>query len=549
MSISKITPDDPRLTAYALGELEGDERAAMEAALRDDPALQAAVDEIRATVAQLESALATEPMVTEASELSHAAIIAGHDPAKLDGGPLAKVIRFPQLYYLVGGLAAAGFAVLLALRPPAGQPGPKSVNEVAQAKDATAKSVKMAVSIADLQAPATARAPVALPPVPEPKPMPSAMPVPVADAGAYAGLLAQAETARQQVMQERQARIEAFVPSGPGSALGSSATTKATAPRAELAPMTYAANAPTAAYGGGPRDIGAMKLSRFGVAANAGKDDTLQGAVITGGVEMKVAAAPANPPAMNTEAYAYRRDNDFVSAAGTPQSTFAVDVDTAGYANVRRFLRNGQRPPEDAVRVEELVNNFPYRYAPPAGAVPFAASLEVADAPWAPTHRLVRIGLKGREVSTGSRPAANLVFLIDVSGSMDEPNKLPLVKEALRLLVGRLRPDDRVAIVVYAGESGLALPSTPVAKSASRAIPVALAISSAIFAVRVRTGSVAAWGILTVLHATMITAIVSPRARPMARMMLAMIPERAALTVTMCVVCQRVAPKARAPSR
>ncbi len=466
MSISKITPDDPRLTAYALGELEGDERAAMEAALRDDPALQAAVDEIRATVAQLESALATEPMVTEASELSHAAIIAGHDPAKLDGGPLAKVIRFPQLYYLVGGLAAAGFAVLLALRPPAGQPGPKSVNEVAQAKDATAKSVKMAVSIADLQAPATARAPVALPPVPEPKPMPSAMPVPVADAGAYAGLLAQAETARQQVMQERQARIEAFVPSGPGSALGSSATTKATAPRAELAPMTYAANAPTAAYGGGPRDIGAMKLSRFGVAANAGKDDTLQGAVITGGVEMKVAAAPANPPAMNTEAYAYRRDNDFVSAAGTPQSTFAVDVDTAGYANVRRFLRNGQRPPEDAVRVEELVNNFPYRYAPPTGDVPFAASLEVADAPWAPTHRLVRIGLKGREVSTGSRPAANLVFLIDVSGSMDEPNKLPLVKEALRLLVGRLRPDDRVAIVVYAGESGLALPSTPVAKSA-----------------------------------------------------------------------------------
>ncbi len=148
-------------------------------------------------------------------------------------------------------------------------------------------------------------------------------------------------------------------------------------------------------------------------------------------------------------------------------------MDTASYANVRRFLAEGRLPPPDAVRVEELVNYFPYHYAPPATDKPhkdalldpFAASMEVATAPWAPTHRLVRIGLKGREVSTAARGAANLVFLLDVSGSMDEPNKLPLVKESMRLLVGKLRPDDRVAIVVYAGASGLALPSTPVAKS------------------------------------------------------------------------------------
>ena len=175
----------------------------------------------------------------------------------------------------------------------------------------------------------------------------------------------------------------------------------------------------------------------------------------------------------NTEGYAYQHDNDFLGAGENPLSTFSIDVDTASYANVRRFLTGGQLPPPDAVGVEELVNYFPYRYAPPpaeergeAKAVPFAASMEVAQAPWAPEHRLVRIGLKGREVSQAAREAANLVFLLDVSGSMDEPNKLPLVQESMRLLVGKLRPDDRVAIVVYAGASGVALPSTPVAKSA-----------------------------------------------------------------------------------
>jgi Ca-activated chloride channel homolog len=169
-------------------------------------------------------------------------------------------------------------------------------------------------------------------------------------------------------------------------------------------------------------------------------------------------------PPFNTEAYDYVTDNDFLAAAQNPLSTFSVDVDTASYSNVRRFLLGGRRPPRDAVRIEELVNYFTYDYAAPRAAdpAPFAASLEVAAAPWAPTHRLVRIGLKGRELSTADRPAANLVFLIDVSGSMDEPNKLPLVQESLRMLVGKLKPEDHVAIVVYAGSSGLALPSTPV---------------------------------------------------------------------------------------
>jgi Ca-activated chloride channel family protein len=178
---------------------------------------------------------------------------------------------------------------------------------------------------------------------------------------------------------------------------------------------------------------------------------------------------PAPPPGArfgrNTEAYSYIRDNDFLSAAQNRLSTFSIDVDTASYANVRRIIEHGSPPPRDAVRIEEMLNYFPYHYAPPSGDAPFAATLEVADAPWAPRHRLVRIGMRAREVPTAQRPPASLVFLLDVSGSMNQPNKLPLVQQSLRLLIGKLREDDRVAIVTYAGNSGLSLPSTPVAQS------------------------------------------------------------------------------------
>ena len=173
----------------------------------------------------------------------------------------------------------------------------------------------------------------------------------------------------------------------------------------------------------------------------------------------------ASDPDFNTESYAHTPETGFIRVADQPLSTFSADVDTASYANVRRFLNQGRLPPPDAVRIEELLNYFPYTYVHPTGLTPFAATLEVASAPWAPEHRLVRIGLKGREISTAARPAANLVFLLDVSGSMNAPRKLPLVKQAMRLLVERLRPDDRVAIVTYAGNAGLALPSTPARKA------------------------------------------------------------------------------------
>ena len=162
----------------------------------------------------------------------------------------------------------------------------------------------------------------------------------------------------------------------------------------------------------------------------------------------------------NTEGYAVIDDNPFKVASQTPLSTFSVDVDRASYSNMRRFLRDGQRPPKDAVRIEELINYFPYAYPEPIGANPVSIVTNVGTAPWNRAHRLVMIGLKAKSIPTASLPPNNLVFLLDVSGSMESPDKLPLVKSAFEMLVNQLRPQDRVAIVVYAGNAGLVLPST-----------------------------------------------------------------------------------------
>ena len=541
MNFPKFSPDDPRLTAYALGELEGGERAAVEAALRDDPAAQAAVEEIRATAALLSAALAEEAAADlpagAAPALTKAAIVQGNDYRKLDGGPLGRLIKFPQLYYVVGGLAAACFAVLVVLRSPEPQPAAAKIYRevaLAPAPVAAVESGPMPVPLAIEEKKDAAQLVLALPAPPmvadqsrdnhallkaaasrvgsqrserlrSPRTTSGSTAVNYtfgADSGGTAlaqlpaavpsqGSFAMLQSPSSQSLQTNSANksTDRWVETGGGwnhpalpldpaidadrafalKTVDLLSQTKLLGPvlterpglfqPGSLAPATgtvgkfplgftvaeehsLKVNSATATRTGmeiqsGPRDIGAISIQR----------------------------RPKDSAALNTEAYAYVRENDFLGAAENPRSTFSVNVDTASYANVRRFIQAGRLPPADAVRVEELVNYLPYHYAPPTGDAPFAVAMEVADAPWAAGHRLVRIGLKGREVATAARPAANLVFLIDVSGSMNEPNKLPLVKEAMRLLLGRLRPDDRVAIVVYAGASGLALPSTPAAKS------------------------------------------------------------------------------------
>jgi Ca-activated chloride channel family protein len=178
------------------------------------------------------------------------------------------------------------------------------------------------------------------------------------------------------------------------------------------------------------------------------------------GAPLQLLPRPLPKPDFNTESYDHVTENRFLKVTEQPLSTFSIDVDTASYSNARRFITQGTLPPKDAIRVEEWVNYFGYDYSPPDDDRPFAVNAEVASCPWDADHRLVRIGLKGKVISEANVPPRNLVFLIDVSGSMMDSNKLPLVKHGLGMLVERLRPQDSIAMVVYAGASGLVLPAT-----------------------------------------------------------------------------------------
>ena len=224
--------------------------------------------------------------------------------------------------------------------------------------------------------------------------------------------------------------------------------------------------------------------------------EALQAAIAT-----TPAALPRPEAVLDAEVYTRIVDNPFQSVDKEPQSTFSIDVDTASYSNVRRFLGQNMLPPPDAVRIEEFLNYFPYRDAPPPSSSehPFAVHVEIAHCPWNAGHRLARIGIAARPIDQSRRSASNLVFLIDVSGSMDEPNKLPLVQWGLQRLVDQLGENDRVAIVVYASASGLVLPSTScihkaeilsvIAQLRARVRPTAARASSSLMTLRRRTSS------------------------------------------------------------
>lgn len=162
----------------------------------------------------------------------------------------------------------------------------------------------------------------------------------------------------------------------------------------------------------------------------------------------------------NTESYAGLEENPFESPQKSPLSTFSIDVDNASYTNIRRFINEGQKVPKDAVRVEEMMNFFKYNYPQPEGQHPFSINTELSDSPWNKNAQLLKIGLQGKNIPMTNLPASNLVFLIDVSGSMNDANKLPLLKESMKILVKELRPKDKVSIVVYAGSAGVVLSPT-----------------------------------------------------------------------------------------
>lgn len=403
----KILPNDPRLTAYALGEIEDDnERMEIESAVAADPELQAVVDSSRGMGDLLSDGLAAEP----APELSE------FEKAKLEQKPDAP--SRPAAFWaehkrsLMGAAAAL---VLLGVLVPQfttykTEVEPRIGADLLDGVDQSSLAERDESTVASDEDGATSS---------EPKPDHN-----------VGGLVKEAEE-----VQMDQAPVQASTP------------------------KKEAAKALGGARGGEQLSV-ADNRHRQSVDAYAPQ------MVLT--TRSNLQMAPSSRPMernWNTESYDPIEETGFRSPQVAPLSTFSIDVDTASYANVRRFLNQGQLPPADAVRIEELINYFPYDDAAPTqsledGGDPFAVHMDQSFAPWNPEHRLLRIALKGYEMPWEERPASNLVFLLDVSGSMSSANKLPLLQDAMELLVRRLDQRDRVAIVVYAGASGLVLPST-----------------------------------------------------------------------------------------
>ena len=201
-------------------------------------------------------------------------------------------------------------------------------------------------------------------------------------------------------------------------------------------------------------------------AAQASKSQAMD-AAYAGTARVRMAVMPSPPvsaeialPLQNTEQYGQISTNPVHAVAQQPVSTFSIDVDTGSYANSRRFLNNGRLPPVNAVRVEELINYFDYSYPLPQGRAPFAVHTDTVDSPWQPHAKIIKIGIKAQDLALKELPPANLVFLVDVSGSMNAPDKLPLVKQTLRLLTEQLRAQDKVTLITYASGEKLVLPPT-----------------------------------------------------------------------------------------
>ena len=394
--------DEVKLTAYALGELSPAERQQIEAQLRANPAQQAAVDEIRALAARLETELKNEPEIALTVEQRQGVLKA---PAH---GAL-RTVRFP--WRRITGFAAVAAVVTLVFG------GAFWGISRSLHRDLLAKLDEKGEMAVDQPAPELDEMIADFKP---PEELPELVDVVPPDV---------------EMDMTAPPEIQDFA-----AAPAADSVTELNIASDAISPIVMKGLAP------------GQLASRSG----AGRAATIR---CYGGSWGGYPQASAPWPE-NTESYAPIQGNTFKSVAAEPLSTFSIDVDTASYANLRRFLQAGQMPPPDAVRIEEMINYFSYDYAPPKNDVPFAVHVESAACPWNRAHQLVRIALKGKELDAESRPPCNLVFLLDVSGSMNCENKLPLVKKAIQLLARQLTARDRVSIAVYAGAAGLVLPAT-----------------------------------------------------------------------------------------
>ena len=487
-----INRNDPRWTAYVLNELDAAERAAFEREMAADPEAESILDEIRETVLLLEHSLAAAPQV----DLSAAQKQEIHEAV----GPAALSSRFR--WVMASGIAAvllAGFVSLmiipdlaqspdsneLAQLEPVPSPGSRALERAAEpARGVSRELSEDAFGFDDALGNERDRLRAEAEVVPAGEAAPSEQRAQTAtefsndpNATAVTSLASRADLdSAGQAARTTDVEVEIDA---------QALLTQSSATVGDVVPEYFERNLPL--VGNNLLDrVEALPSDQKGAGEAVpgvvgGVERGVIGGVLGGVLNSRAAfvagASPPPPPPpaaapeegladarvrarFNTEEYDRIVDNPFVAVSEDPLATFSADVDTASYANIRRFLNQRTLPPRDAVRIEEMVNYFTYDYVPPTDDRPVRVHAEVATAPWAPEHRLVRIGIQGQQIDLGERSPTNLVFLIDVSGSMSDPNKLPLLKDGMKLLVEQLDEDDRVAIVVYAGASGLVLPST-----------------------------------------------------------------------------------------
>jgi len=434
-----LDPNEPRLTAYALGELDETERAAIEYELLHSEAVRRAVGEIRATAEVLRKELGNEPRL-QLSEAQRSSIERMFQPAK------RKTFFAPSraLYAGAAVLAVASLFLVVYLNWSERRTSLENTFDTDSNGRIIGRGSSPRTVVQESPKPPEVIRKQSHPVQQTPEQVPTKTPVVRLDkekggVGIGTELIVRNEAASQSLVQAAQI--------GQKEIVASSAVAVPMLPPATLRS--------TAGPGEGGGTAAHSFLRKFLL------QDTVS---VSQGYESEEQKTLRDKGSyrqdFNTETYDRVVDNPFMRATQNPLSTFSIDVDTAAYANVRRFLSSGALPPKDAVRIEEMVNYFAYSYTGPKNSDPFSTQVEVASAPWKPEHRLVKVGLKGREIAQDKRPPSNLVFLIDVSGSMQPPNKLPLIKRGLPLLIEKLTENDRVAIVVYAGASGLVLPST-----------------------------------------------------------------------------------------
>ncbi len=426
-----ITKDDPLLTAYALGEVTDEERAAVERFLDENPDARAEIREIRAAANLLAKELAAEDAPALTRE-QRAAVLEAAAPA-----PVRAPVRTPfrhgrlvlRIAFAAGIVFVIGAVLLPSLARTRGASSSFSLSRVFQTKTDRRQEVREEARVEQLAVTGAAQS---VPTAPQPEPAVSGK-----EQAEFA-----AQPPQQNIRADFTGKSEAFVQVDGNEASGVF--------------LMHSAETPAGGQGGFgvpqvPAEVRDLLQSLGYLSPKDGLDRR----------EYWNRPVPMPTPAPGSESYAPISENAFTRVADAPLSTFGVDVDTASYANVRRFLTQGTLPPPDAVRVEELVNYFRYEYPAPQTEHPFSVNVETHPCPWNPGHLLARIGLRGKDVAVEERAPVNLVFLVDVSGSMQPPEKLPLLVKGLKLLAESLTGRDRLSIVTYAGSAGVRLAPTP----------------------------------------------------------------------------------------